>query len=427
MEAFFEHFEQLNDQHKVDILLQLCNTLTPVNQGIICEHLKTISKIDFITRLPVELSRQIITNLDAKSICSCARVKKNWEIIANSDEVWQKLCLQHVKKECVKCGWSLPCLDNIMDTNWKDFYKRRMKVEKNWRKGVYSCSYLQTSISGQEDGITALYFNEMYLITGGWDTFIYIWDIKSRKLLQKLSGHSGCVRGLKFDNDKLMSVSMDKSLKIWSISEGKLMRSFDNAHNEGITCIDFDWPIVATGSNDHSIKIWDFSTGESSQIIAHEDWVNRVLLYHKESVISCSDDNTVKLWDIASKSCLKTFQHDAQVQGLSMMSSKHYTNSKYPEFIISGDLEGIITLWNVKNNSQIEFFGNKSGIWTISINPQRIIAGTVDGSIKIWNLSGELKLVLNKHESDVKCIQMDETKIISGSEDNSILLWNFDI
>ena len=417
-------FSKLDDSQKINTVIQLYRQLKPSHQSIVSSHLANLAKVDFIKRLPTEIGYHILMYLDAKSLCKSARVNKSWKKLSDSEAVWQHLCGQHIYKECNKCGWCLPSLDNDVGSGWKKFYERRMKIEKNWRLGKFSTKVLH----GHTDGITALYFCNNYLISGGWDMSIIVWDLKTGQQLHKLTAHAGCVRGLKFDNDKLISVSMDKSWKIWNYKQGTLLRSFDNAHNEGITCVDFDESLVVTGSNDNAIKVWNFKTGENVQLNGHTDWINRVLLFNKKSVISCSDDNTVRLWDINSHSCLKMFEHGAQVQGLSIWSPElnNLQDARFPEYIISGDLEGIITLWDVVNDTHTDFFGNKSGIWSICMNKQRIISGTLDGSIKIWNHTGEIKSIFKLHDGDVKAVQMDEVKIISGSEDNTIMICNFD-
>ena len=422
----------MNDAQKMNAISTLYRQLSPQHKSMVSNQLINMTKVDFIRKLPKELSFHILKYLDAKSLCKSASVSTLWNDLADSEQVWQHLCGQHVYKECSKCGWSLPSLDSDVGCGWKKYYEKRMRVEKNWRLGKYTTRVLQ----GHTEGITAIYFCNEYLISGSWDKSIIVWDLKTGSILHKLTSHSGCVRGLKFDNDKLISVSMDMSWKIWNYKNGRLLRTFENAHNDGITCVDFDDTLVVTGSNDNSIKVWSFKTGENVQLSGHSDWINRVLLFKQKSVVSCSDDNSVRIWDIATRQCVRVFEHDAQVQGLSIWSPKTpiYLDKQkadldaiYPEFIISGDLDGIINLWDVKNNTHTDFFGNKQGIWSICMNHQRIISGTVDGCVRIWSHTGELKLSFKMHESDVKAVQMDEVKIVSASEDNTIVIWNFDV
>eukprot|EP00834_Sanchytrium_tribonematis_P005436 NODE_328_length_9539_cov_0.346716.p3 type:complete len:433 gc:universal NODE_328_length_9539_cov_0.346716:5143-3845(-) len=424
-------FCKLNDRDKIETLLDLVSSLSIENKNEFREKLENLYKIDFIKYLPKELATKVFTYLDAKSVCKSGAVSKIWLEISESEQVWQHLCFQHIHKECSKCGWSLPSLDTDINIGWKRVYEKRMRVEKNWRLGKFRTR----TLTGHADGITALYFYGNILISGGWDKEVIVWDMGSGKLKRRLVGHSGCVRGLKCDGDKLISVSMDKSIKIWNYNDGKCLRTFNDAHTEGITCVDFEDNFVVTGSNDNSIKIWNFQTGETDQLFGHEDWINRVILYKKASIVSCADDNTVRLWDLQSRNCIRIFEHGGQVQGLSVWSPKeslHFSNlsiedcSNFPDFILSGDLENIIKLWHVKENKSVEFYGHSSGIWTVCINQQRIISGSVNGVVKVWNHSGEVKLTLQLHDADVRCIQMDEVKIVSGSDDGKLIICNFD-
>ncbi|KAI9178904.1 hypothetical protein H9P43_005566 [Blastocladiella emersonii ATCC 22665] len=67
-------------------------------------------RMDIVGMLPVELSLRVLQYLDARSLCRAAQVSHAWARLANADEVWHRMCLQHIDKKCSKCGWGLPLL-----------------------------------------------------------------------------------------------------------------------------------------------------------------------------------------------------------------------------------------------------------------------------------------------------------------------------
>lgn len=76
----------------------------------ISHFLQPLLKVDFIVKLPKELSLKILSFLDAKSLVQSSSVSKAWKSVANDDSLWKTLCDQHINKKCTKCGWGLPLL-----------------------------------------------------------------------------------------------------------------------------------------------------------------------------------------------------------------------------------------------------------------------------------------------------------------------------
>lgn len=69
--------------------------------------------------------------------------------------------------------------------------------------------------------------NGKYLVSGGKDRVVRIWDIHSQKQIQSFIGHRDSITAVKFDreNDQFYTVSNDRSLKVWNIREMAYMDS----------------------------------------------------------------------------------------------------------------------------------------------------------------------------------------------------------
>ena len=80
--------------------------------SILSNKLKELNRIDFIAFLPQEIAFQILSYLDAISLCCAAQVSKRWKLLADNDVVWKMICIQHINKKCTECGWGLPPLEN---------------------------------------------------------------------------------------------------------------------------------------------------------------------------------------------------------------------------------------------------------------------------------------------------------------------------
>jgi serine/threonine protein kinase len=76
-------------------------------------------------------------------------------------------------------------------------------------------------------GATGFASDGLALATGGEDRLVKIWDVRTQRLLQRLSGHNAAVCGVHFspDNRHLVSVDADGAVMLWDVSAGK--RVFD--------------------------------------------------------------------------------------------------------------------------------------------------------------------------------------------------------
>lgn len=117
---------------------------------MLAREVNELLKIDFLARLPPEVSFQILRLLDSESLCKAAQVSRRWKTLADDDgksnrlvvlahmltlalEVWFHICQQHVDRRCTKCGWGLPLLERQRLRDWK---RRQAVVEQRQAKIV---------------------------------------------------------------------------------------------------------------------------------------------------------------------------------------------------------------------------------------------------------------------------------------------------
>lgn len=78
---------------------------------------------------------------------------------------------------------------------------------------------------GHSSGVLATAFSPdgKFLISGGYDRFIKLWEVASGKEIKTMKGHDGSVRALAFLNDGkgIVSASDDGTIRIWEITTGK--------------------------------------------------------------------------------------------------------------------------------------------------------------------------------------------------------------
>ncbi len=108
------------------------------------------------------------------------------------------------------------------------------------------------------------------LASSGPKKQIHIWDIKQKKQLYVLDGHSSAVREVSFSSDgsQLVSGSWDKTARVWDLKNKKSLTEI-KGHRDYVQTAAFtaDGTHVVTGSEDRSIRYWDTKTGEEKPFL----------------------------------------------------------------------------------------------------------------------------------------------------------------
>ncbi|KAM7480378.1 hypothetical protein LguiA_028591 [Lonicera macranthoides] len=99
------------------------------------------------------------------------------------------------------------------------------------------------------------------ICAGTLDSFeIYVWSMKTGRLLDVLSGHEGPVHGLTFSptNAILASSSWDRTVRLWDVFEGKgAVETFPHTHDVLTVVYRPDGKQLASSTLDGQIHFWD--------------------------------------------------------------------------------------------------------------------------------------------------------------------------
>jgi WD40 repeat protein len=114
---------------------------------------------------------------------------------------------------------------------------------------------------GHRGEIYALAFSKdgSFILSGGHDTDVRLWDAHSGKCLQVFKGHQDWVKAVALTPDLRYAVSggNDKTLRLWDAQTGELLQIMDTSL-ESITSVDIsaDGQFVISGSGDHTVKLF---------------------------------------------------------------------------------------------------------------------------------------------------------------------------
>ena len=165
--------------------------------------------------------------------------------------------------------------------------------------------------------VTTVAFNATgdMVYTGSIDNSIVAWDLKTREMAYKLSGHADTITGIKLspDGDALLSTAMDNTVRTWDVKPFCAKSDRQMAVYEGVLhgpdrnllkpCWSSDGQKIACGSADGTVLIWDAKSGAIQyKLPGHRGTVNEVDWHPSAPVIaSCSNDRMIFVGELTAK------------------------------------------------------------------------------------------------------------------------------
>jgi len=169
--------------------------------------------------------------------------------------------------------------DEIILSGWSDGKIRAFRVDNNQQ--------LWQIDNAHKNGVTAiaLSHNNKFIVSGGQEGEVRVWEIRSRELISHLKEHTSKVTKVQIfaDDIHLLTASRDKSILCWDLKNQKRI-SNQTLRMGGINCFAIspvDTNQFLSVGQDRKITYWDIrksqaqgslestpNTGESDELLA---------------------------------------------------------------------------------------------------------------------------------------------------------------
>ncbi|KAF9933738.1 SCF ubiquitin ligase complex subunit cdc4 [Linnemannia zychae] len=414
-------------------------------------------KQDFLSLLPIELSRNILRFLDGRSLCKAAQVSKQWRLVVDSDaHIWMHqfqregfVLEEREEEEAIAQRLGIDGHYGVRPS----YQERKLLAKKRLIKGKGRLN--QAVIRPTELPESPLYPNDVTMLgedeiepsnSGQHDTVSKVrdWDndtaeedvdIKEDAFMtpdaappSPTTSHTGRFNDADSEDDAMeqdlieepfgpMPPSTDHPYKAlfrrhwitrqnWTKGRAKHIQ-FRGHSDRVVTCLQFDSEKIIAGYEDPSIHVYDTVTGNRLKKLDGHDGGVWALQYRGNTLVSGATDRTVRVWDIEKGICTHVFRgHTSTVRCLQIVmpvnvnKDPHGVPKYEPEFpvIVTGSRDTTLLVWRL---------------------PDPELNGHMSPTDSGWLLH-----TLTGHSQSVRALAAEGSTLVSGSYDFTVRVWN---
>ena len=447
--SMLDVFEAMPTEMKTYVMYQFLRRSPKELLQTVADVVNPALKCNFLTMLPRELSLNVVSYLDLKSLCSAAQVSREWRRIANtSEKVWKhrfdvdgyELPEEELQKAIREgWGWQYPSKSNdwerdlsgtcgiVSDTELSASSTQAGLQTRRGTMDINGSPMLQTrpgkrKAGSKLHGKTRKQQKRNHGSTAHSDSPFVMEDLsKSEGAYAAANAAAAAVPNAQVGLPSLRQLHLFKSIyqrhhlirRSWMMEDPKPSHLAFRAHQRHVvTCLQFDADKILTGSDDNNINVYDTQTGVlRATLVGHEGGV-WALQYEGNVLVSGSTDRSVRVWDIEKGVCTQVFQgHTSTVRCLQILmpavtgvgsDGREIMMPKQP-LIITGSRDSNLRVWKLPKPNDEPFFQ---------------AAPAADD-----NDCPYFVRVLSGHHHSVRAIAAHADTLVSGSYDSCVRVW----
>ncbi|KAL2760616.1 hypothetical protein ACRALDRAFT_1059601 [Sodiomyces alcalophilus JCM 7366] len=290
-----------------------------------------------------------------------------------------------------------------------------------------------------------------FLVTGGEDKRLIVYDAATLKPLRTFTHHRDAVTGLAFrrGTNQLYSCSKDRTVKVWSLDELAYVETLFG-HQDHVLDIDAlaQERCVSVGARDRTARLWKVveetqlvfrgggTTGfdrknpnaaaeagvKDPRSLSHEGSMDRIAMLDDELFVTGSDNGALSLWSVAKKKPLHILPlaHGLEEPLLPTEASAESAPTDevvppaqprwitalrtipYSDLILSGSWDGYIRVWKLsEDKKKIEPLGTLGG-------GKQTDGGDGEGDINMEDQGGEDEFRIRGVVNDIAVFERGE-------------------
>ncbi|KAJ2911769.1 hypothetical protein MD484_g8642, partial [Candolleomyces efflorescens] len=250
-----------------------------------------------------------------------------------------------------------------------------------------------------------------------------------RDLHVTLNSHKGPVNVARYAKGSakyILTGGQDRTVRLWNANLGTEIKTFSGHGYEVLSLtVAHDNAKFASSGGDRAVFVWDVATGQTiRRLSGHLGKIHAVEFNEDASVVaSGSYDSTVRLWDLRAQArqSIQTLEEarDA-VQTL-------YVGSTY---LISGSVDGHVRTYDLrKGELRSDFIGNPVAAVIPTLDSTTYLATSLDNHVRLMDMAtGKMLNDFSGHTNESyrcrACFGYGEASVVLGDEKGLIWAWD---
>ena len=298
---------------------------------------------------------------------------------------------------------------------------------------------LEQFLNGDDIVVSAIFSPDGEILASGtYGKDIVLWDVKTRQIIDKLSGHSEVVRSLAFNQDGSMmaSASQDNTIILWDMKTRQKIRQL-SGHSYYVTSVAFspDGKTLASGSEDTTVLLWDVKTGQLIHKLTEHTKKVRSVAFSPDgkTLASAGDGGIIIFWDLKTGESVATLPVDHTDPDFNIKLSDPVLSIAFSpdgKTLASGDTYHNVILWDLETGQRIYTLRRHAdAVRALAFSPdgKTLASGSADRTIILWDTeSGQFLDQWRGHSVLINSLSFspDGMTLASGSGDTTIILWD---
>jgi WD40 repeat protein len=224
--------------------------------------------------------------------------------------------------------------------------------------------------------------NTNYIVSGGADGLLRVWNAETLTHERDLSAHQGPVSGLVFRRftATLYSCGFDGVVKAWSLAVGAVQEKLFG-HKGRVNAIGaVGGERCVTGGDDRVPHYWKIDTVKNTEYAPQETAVESVVMLDDVHFVTGSSDGTLSVFDVSRRAPITTMPfahgHNAPTDSCGLSSTQTSPKTSSPKL-------------QAADNEVSIFFGNPISSLAAIPGESIFASGSHDGRVRVWRFTGD--------------------------------------